>query len=452
MKHYYLLLLFVLSSIFAHGQKIVTIDNIKYYLENGEAAIISQDESLSGNIVIPETVSHNGTDYSITSIDGNAFSSTKISLITLPNSITALGKSCFRNCSNLVSIKLPNNIKTLENMCFHNCSSLTSITLPNGITTLGSSCFSGCTNLTSITLPNSITTLGSSCFAGCSNLTSITLPNGITTLGDGCFYNCTSLTTITLPNSITELGDRCFENCSNLIKVDCNWTTFDGVNIYKYYNNQYHSYTYKTFTGIYSEARLHVPQGTREMYAAAEPWKNSFKTIIEKDAGEEEKPEAKICATPTINYNNKELTFDSETEGAEYHYTITDSDIKAADTYSQDGKVSLTATYYISVWASAEGYTNSKKATATLYFIDAALQDETDITEINANRGIMVTSENGILTVSGLDEGEVVEAYSLQGMKLTQAKANSNSVRMQINETQKMVILKIGNESLKVQM
>ena len=56
---------------------------------------------------------------------------------------------------------------------YKGCSSLTSITIPNSVTSVGSSCFKGCSSLTSITIPNSVTSLGLECFVGCSRLTSI---------------------------------------------------------------------------------------------------------------------------------------------------------------------------------------------------------------------------------------------------------------------------------------
>ncbi len=77
---------------------------------------------------------------------------------------------------------------------------------------------------------------------------------------------------------------------------------------------------------------------------------------------------------------------------------------------------------------------------------------ETGIAEINAKRDIMVSTTYNTITVSGLTDGEVVEAYSLQGTKLAQAKAFSSSAQIQIIEPQKMVILKVGNESIKVLM
>ena len=55
------------------------------------------------------------------------------------------------------------------------------------------------------------------------------------------------------------------------------------------------------------------------------------------------------------------MKFASETAGAEYHYTITDADM-ASDAYSKDGKVTLSVAYKISVYATADGYSASDKA------------------------------------------------------------------------------------------
>ena len=55
------------------------------------------------------------------------------------------------------------------------------------------------------------------------------------------------------------------------------------------------------------------------------------------------------------------MKFASETAGAEYHYTITVADM-AFNAYNKDGKVTLSAAYHISVYATADGYSASDKA------------------------------------------------------------------------------------------
>jgi hypothetical protein len=76
------------------------------------------------------------------------------------------------------------------------CTSLTSITLPNSITRLGDSCFTNCLSLTSITLPNSITYLGGGCFQSCKALISIScLAESALTANNGAFgYDSSSYT------------------------------------------------------------------------------------------------------------------------------------------------------------------------------------------------------------------------------------------------------------------
>ena len=85
---------------------------------------------------------------------------------------------------------------------------------------------------------------------------------------------------------------------------------------------------------------------------------NKFKNIVEI---------VKQCDKPSICYENGNLYFTCETEGAEYVTKIKDSDVKI----HHDSMISLTATYNISVYATKEGYDNSETAIATLCWIDA---------------------------------------------------------------------------------
>ena len=532
------------------AQGITTIDGVKYYLGNGEAMIMEQDQTLAGNIVIPEKVSYNGADYTVTSMTDYAFQSTAITGITLPESltswgercfwwsklesivvpksvtslpascfhgcenlksvtlhdgITSIGSDCFNGCTSLESITLPSGITELEAATFNNCSALKSIELPGGITSLGSDCFYGCTGLTSVTLPESVTTLGKDCFNGCTGISTINLPNSITSMGNycfrdcnklesvtlpnsmttvpfGCFYGCTGLTSVTLPNSIiklaggcvygcssletitlheginsidsygfascsslkaitlprsiTDLGSNCFSNCSSLATVTCKWESRDeivtGLDLF------YHTPAEKV---------LNVPTGTGAMYASTSEWKN-FTTINEVGDTPEE-PEK--CATPVISYRDSMLVFTSETEGAEYHYTITDNDI-ITDAYSYNGKVRLSAAYNISVYASADGYTNSDEAKAVLYFIKAGSGSGVGVSEIIAGkRSIVLSTDGQTVTASGLADGEAVSLYTTDGMLLSTAKASADGIATLDTKGERgVLIVKVGNDGLKI--
>ena len=106
---------------------------------------------VSGAVVIPSSVTNNGTPYSVTSI----------------------GESAFENCSGLTSVTIPNSVTSIGVWAFYECSGLTSITIPNSVTSIGESAFSWCSSLTSVTIGNSVTSIGFGAFYGCNGLTSI---------------------------------------------------------------------------------------------------------------------------------------------------------------------------------------------------------------------------------------------------------------------------------------
>lgn len=201
------------------------------------------------------------------------------------------------------------------------------------------------------------------------------------------------------------------------------------------------------FSDLFSEAQLHVPTNTTAIYKSKYPW-NLFKYIIEY--GEISEP-AMQCETPTIDYSNKKLIFISQTEGAKYHYTITDNDVKT-EAYSEDGIINLSATYKISVYASADGYKNSNMTTATLYFLDASPECTTDVLQIEKQRGVLISAKDNNISISGLDENEKVYLYNLQGMSLAEGTACAGTVNLNAGNERGIVIVKIGKQSIKVKL
>ena len=137
------------------------------------------DSNYSGltTATIPETVTNNGTTYSVTRIGDDAF---------------------------------------------YGCHTLTSVTIPNSVTSIEDYAFSGCYALTSVTIPNSVTSINDGAFLGCYALTSVTIPNSVTSIGRGAFEYCFSLTSITIPNSVTSIGSYAFYS-TGIYKDESNW-------------------------------------------------------------------------------------------------------------------------------------------------------------------------------------------------------------------------------------
>jgi|GEM_PF-1477192 len=175
----------------------------------------------SGDVVIPSSVTYNGTTYSVTSIGDYAFSNCSgLTSIEIPSSVTSIGRYAFRGCTGLTSIEIPSSLTSIGHWAFSGCSSLTSIEIPSSVTSIGDCAFNDCAKLTSIEIPSSVTSIGSSTFYGCRRLTSITVPSCVTSIGNSAFYGCYSLTSITLPSSLTSIDESAFYGCTGLTDIE----------------------------------------------------------------------------------------------------------------------------------------------------------------------------------------------------------------------------------------
>ena len=363
----------------------------------------------------------------------------EIKELVIPNSVTSIGQKAFSNCSGLTSVIIPNSVTSIEGAAFAGCSGLTSITIPSSVTSLGGSAFSGCSGLTSITIPSSISIISRLVFSGCTNLSSITIPNTVTSIGESAFYNCQKLTSITIGNGIKTINSKAFANCPDLTDVYCLAENVPQM--------MYENYTCAdAFEGSYIEyATLHVPTASINAYMSTVPWSN-FKTIMGIDGTISEKSK---CATPTIIYKNGKLLFSSNTEGVEFVSEISDTDIKK----NYGSEVHLSATYTITVYATKSGYDNSDIATATLCWIDQQPKTEgiTDgIVNVTA-KAVLIKSNGGKLTVEGVDDGETIDVYTINGVKKGSIVSQNGVASIDTNlQSGNVAIVKIKNKSVKV--
>ncbi len=257
------------------------------YIEKAKIAeVIQNPNKYKGNIVIPEKVTHDGVEYTVTKIADNAFQGCDdLKSVTIPNSVTSIGNGAFNSCSGLTSFIIPNNVTSIGNGAFYGCYGLSSIIIPNSVTFIGGSAFESCNNLTSVTFPNSFINVTGSAFSKCENLKyvyitdldvwcdintngsiifypyhiylngeeiiNLTIPNSITSISfafancafiesvnigssvtsiDGAFLNCTSLTSIDIPSNLTNIGGSAFKGCTSLssINLPSNLTSIGG--------------------------------------------------------------------------------------------------------------------------------------------------------------------------------------------------------------------------------
>lgn len=121
-------------------------------------------------IIIPPTVTINGSVYEVTSIADKAFSScSKLTKITIGKNVTSIGANAFSGCSKLKTLSIGNNVTTIGDKAFYKCTALTKVTIPSKVNKIGKQAFYGCKNLKTITIKTTKLTgenVGSSAFKG----------------------------------------------------------------------------------------------------------------------------------------------------------------------------------------------------------------------------------------------------------------------------------------------
>ena len=108
-KKLFTLLLAVAASVGTMFAETVKIGGLYYYLDDtNHTAEVYKNRNVSGEIIIPSSVTYNSVSYSVTSIGYEAFSScTGLTSVTIPNSVTSIGDWAFYGCSSLTSVTIP---------------------------------------------------------------------------------------------------------------------------------------------------------------------------------------------------------------------------------------------------------------------------------------------------------------------------------------------------------
>ena len=382
------------------------------------------------DLVIPNTV---------TTIKSRAFTGCDgLTSVTIPTSVTSIGVHSFSYCSGLISMTIPNSVTNIEQFAFSCCNSLTSVTIPNSMNYIPYGAFYNCSGLTSVTIPNSVMRIEKYAFYNCSGLTMVTIPESVNTIGESTFESCSSLTMVTIGNSIMRIDSRAFAGCNKLEEVYCYAKNVPQTNT-------------NAFEKSYPEySTLYVPATSLNGYKTTMPW-SEFGTIIAIPGTGEEPLK---CATPTISYADKKLSFSCETEGVEFFSEIKDVDIKKFC----DASIDLSAIYEISVYATKSGYVNSDVATATLVWSEAIFTETTPDTPTSAKAvtesiPVLISANNGNILVKSKANGQSVAVYSVDGQLLGNTTVSNGQATVPTTlQNRNVAVVKVGNKSVKVLM
>ena len=130
----------------------------KYTIVKATATTPADTLWYTGDIVIPEKVTYEGTEYTVVATAANAFV----------------------DCRNLTSLTLPATCVTIARNSFKGCSALKYSPLPATVTSVGSGVFNGCTSLEEVVIYPGWNKPISEEFANCPNLKRLIISDGTT--------------------------------------------------------------------------------------------------------------------------------------------------------------------------------------------------------------------------------------------------------------------------------
>ena len=236
-------------------------DGMCYQLTTETTVGVLGDRDALGDVVIPEKVSYEGKEYTVTSIGEFSFAFSKIRSVVIPASVTEISPYAFsaiqdgegpHRYSNpeLTSIEVaadnpvfaskngalfnkhfttlilapkkvkkfivPPTVDTIDSFAFYDCVSLQHIEMPSSVVSIGSEAFRNCSSLISIELPSLLREIEYCAFANCTALTSIKIPDSIKIISGSCFAYCTSLKSVTIPSSVKLIEAYAFYGCESL--------------------------------------------------------------------------------------------------------------------------------------------------------------------------------------------------------------------------------------------
>ena len=99
-----------------------------YYRVIGEntVCVIHREGGYSGQIVIPESVSHDNVNYSVVGIEAKAFDGcSELTSVEIGDAVEIIGKAAFQGCTGLTSVTIGSSVYLIKEMTFDGCDALT---------------------------------------------------------------------------------------------------------------------------------------------------------------------------------------------------------------------------------------------------------------------------------------------------------------------------------------
>ena len=197
----------------------------------------------SGEITIPEKVTHLGKTYTVVGIGERAFAQCDVTKVTVPNSVTYFGVNAF------AFIK----------------AGWFNVNFPEKLDSIGDGCFMETPFESDIFIPSKWR-LGVGVFYWGKSSHNVEYAEGHEKTGEGTFFNNKALLTVILPSTMQIINRNCFASCSNIKEIVCKAKVPPIAEDYAFYE-------------VKRSCKVYVPIGSGYLYQNFPGWKDL--TIVE---------------------------------------------------------------------------------------------------------------------------------------------------------------------------
>lgn len=382
------------------------------------------------------------------------------------------------NCEKLASVSIPNTVTNIKEEAFFK-SKLKTVAIPNAVATVGTGAFGACETLTAInvnsanssyssnegvlydksksllhtypsgkagtfSVPNTVTKIGDEAFYA-SKASAITLNEKVQSIGEQSFSNCKELTSVDIPSSVSTIGQSAFENSSKLEAINVSGS-----------NTKYSS----------GEGVLYNKNKTQLITYPENKAGNTFEipntvTSIEQSALSNSKFSSVTIPNSVMAIKENAFKGNSKLESVNIPASVTTiQNMVFSDCY---GLKDVTVNWSTPLSVPENTFKGINAANVTLYvpegretaYKGAAVWKNFNITSSVSTEYIGQSSLEarligGTLYVAGLQPGEAVSVYNINGQLIHKETAKAEEVQISLATMKGIFIVRAGEKTVKV--
>ena len=378
---------------------------------------------------------------------------TGLTVVNIPQCVTAIGISAFASCSRLQSVAIPDEVERIEDYAFKGCSNMKHLAIGNSVKKIGVEAFGECRRLKSLSIPASVDSILSS-FVDCDSVSSLELKDGnrpiliegkcfnggnmmIDTLyigrkisGVPQFNECAYLSTLTVCSMILTMQD--VSGCKDLSKVICLGATPPEA-------------TMTTFSTVTLDGTLVVPASAEEVYRRTAPWRFFYtietfpdvapaKLILDTESYQITREDEVLSLLATVYPEHATFSGLRWTSSNEMVATVSETGIVHSN---KEGEADITVSL------------NDGALTATchvsVHYVDAVEEHEADQVSIYPN------PVDDMLHIEGVTTGTSITLYDMTGRLVLSDRAYGGAMTFDMSALKRGVYLcRIQNRTYKI--